>query len=96
MAGELTIDLAARRVTHGDREIRLTPTEFALLKLLASHRGRLITHSMLLSEVWGPAYSEDTHVLRVHIANLRSKIEPEAGRPRYITTDPGVGYRFAA
>ena len=96
VAGELTIDLAARRVTR--RRPGGPPDSDGVLaaQLLASHRGRLITHSMLLSEVWGPAYSEDTHVLRVHIANLRSKIEPEAGRPRYITTDPGVGYRFAA
>jgi two-component system, OmpR family, KDP operon response regulator KdpE len=95
-ADGLVVDLAARRVTRDGEEVRLTPTEFDLLRILSAHRGRLITHAMLLSEVWGPAYSEDTHVLRVHIANLRRKIEPEPGRPRYITTDPGVGYRFAA
>ncbi len=95
-ADGLVVDLAARRVLRDGEEVHLTPTEFELLRFLASHRGRLITHTMLLSEVWGPAYSEDTHVLRVHVANLRRKIEPDPGRPRYVTTDPGVGYRFAA
>ncbi len=95
-ADGLVVDLAARRVLRDGEEVHLTPTEFELLKVLAGHRGRLITHSMLLSEVWGPAYAEDTHVLRVHVANLRRKIEPEPSRPRYITTDPGIGYRFAA
>ena len=95
-ADGLVVDMAARRVLREGEEVHLTPTEFELLRILASHRGRLITHTMLLSEVWGPAYAEDTHVLRVHVANLRRKIEPEPSRPRYITTDPGVGYRFAA
>jgi two-component system KDP operon response regulator KdpE len=95
-ADGLVVDLAARRVLRDGDEVHLTPTEFELLRTLAAHRGRLLTHTMLLSEVWGPAYAEDTHVLRVHIANLRRKIEPEPSRPRYITTDQGVGYRFAA
>jgi two-component system KDP operon response regulator KdpE len=95
--GDLTVDLAARRVTVADQEVHLTPTEFDLLKLLARNRGRLMTHRDLLVSVWGAGYSEDTQVLRAHIANLRRKIEPPGGGsgPRYIRTDPGVGYRFA-
>ena len=75
--------------------VHLTPTEFDLLRVLARNRGRLMTHRMLLTEVWGPQYADDTQVLRVHVANLRRKIEPPDG-PRYIRTDAGVGYRFAA
>jgi two-component system KDP operon response regulator KdpE len=79
---------------HRDgEEIHLTPTEFDLLRLLARNRGRLMTHRDLLVSVWGAGYSDDTQVLRAHIANLRRKIEPADG-PRYIRTDPGVGYRF--
>jgi two-component system, OmpR family, KDP operon response regulator KdpE len=99
-AGDLTVDLASRTVTLAGREVHLTPTEFDLLRLLARNRGRLMTHRELLTSVWGGGYAEDTQVLRAHIANLRRKIEPadEAGGasgPRYIRTDPGVGYRFA-
>ncbi len=98
--GELTIDLAARTVTVGDEEVHLTPTEFALLALLARNRGRLMTHRDLLTGVWGPGYEHDTQVLRAHIANLRRKLEPPgtgraAAANAYIRTDPGVGYRFA-
>ena len=77
-------------------EVHLTPIEFDLLRALARNRGRLLTHRALLVEVWGPEYADDTAVLRTHIANLRRKIEPRGGEPRYIRTDPGVGYRFAA
>jgi two-component system KDP operon response regulator KdpE len=91
----LEVDLAARRVKRGGEEIHLTPKEFDLLRVLARNRGRLMTHRALLGEVWGHAYEEDTHTLRVHIANLRRKIEPDPAAPRYIRTDPGVGYRFA-
>ena len=76
-------------------EVHLTPIEFRLLETLARNRGRLMTHRALLTEVWGPEYAEDVTVLRGHLANLRRKIEP-AGGHRYIRTDPGVGYRFAA
>ncbi|MBV8734747.1 MAG: winged helix-turn-helix transcriptional regulator, partial [Solirubrobacterales bacterium] len=76
-------------------DVHLTPTEFDLLRVLARNRGRLITHRELLQTVWGAAYTEDTQVLRAHVANLRRKIEPVDG-PRYIKTDPGVGYRFSA
>jgi two-component system, OmpR family, KDP operon response regulator KdpE len=91
----LEVDLARRTVTAAGAEVHLTPTEFDLLRLLARNRGRLMTHRELLVSVWGPGYGEDTQVLRAHIANLRRKIEPAQG-PRYIRTDPGVGYRFAA
>ena len=91
----LELDLAAHRVTVGGKEVHLTPTEFDLLRVLMLGRGRLLTHGALLREVWGPAYENDTQVLRVHIANLRRKIEPERGSPSHILTDPGIGYRFA-
>ncbi len=94
-ADGLEIDLAARVVRRDGAEVHLTPIEYDLLRTLARNRGRLLTHRALLTEVWGPAYADDTQVLRTHIANLRRKIEPEEG-PRYIRTDPGVGYRFAA
>ncbi|HTX10944.1 MAG TPA: response regulator transcription factor [Solirubrobacteraceae bacterium] len=91
----LEVDLARRTVRVQGQEVHLTPTEFDLLRLLVRNRGRLMTHRDLLVSVWGPGYGEDTQVLRAHIANLRRKIEPPEG-PRYIRTDPGVGYRFAA
>jgi two-component system KDP operon response regulator KdpE len=94
-ADGLELDLAARVVRRDGEEIHLTPREFDVLRMLARNRGRLITHRELLSTVWGPGYSDDTQVLRAHVANLRRKIEPADG-PRYIKTDPGVGYRFAA
>ena len=91
----LHVDLHARVVRRDGEEIHLTPIEFDLLRTLVRHRGRLMTHRALLVEVWGPQYAEDTQVLRAHIANLRRKIEP-TGERRYIRTDPGIGYRFAA
>jgi two-component system KDP operon response regulator KdpE len=94
-SGELEIDLAAHTVRLKGGEVHLTPTEFALLAQLVRNRGRLMTHRDLLVAVWGGGYGEDTQVLRAHIANLRRKIEPPGGR-KYIHTDPGVGYRFAA
>jgi two-component system, OmpR family, KDP operon response regulator KdpE len=96
VAEGLVIDLAARTVTRDGKEVHLTPIEYGLLRALALQRGRLMTHRALLIEVWGPAYADDTQVLRTHIANLRRKIEPPHGGPRFIRTDPGVGYRFAA
>ena len=90
----LEVDLARRTVRREGEEVHLTPTEFDLLRLLARNRGRLMTHRDLLAAVWGAGYADDTQVLRAHIANLRRKIEPPGG-PRYIRTDPGVGYRFA-
>jgi two-component system KDP operon response regulator KdpE len=91
----LEVDLAAHVVRRDGEPVHLTPIEFDLLRALARNRGRLMTHRALLVEVWGPEYGDDTQVLRAHIANLRRKIEPADG-PRYIRTDPGVGYRFAA
>jgi two-component system, OmpR family, KDP operon response regulator KdpE len=91
----LEIDLAAHTVRRDGEEVHLTPIEFGLLRTLARQRGRLMTHRALLVEVWGPAYADDTQVLRTHIANLRRKIERPGEPPRYIRTDPGVGYRFA-
>jgi two-component system, OmpR family, KDP operon response regulator KdpE len=94
-ADGLEIDRAAHTVRRDGEEIHLTPIEFRLLGTLAQNRGRLMTHRALLREVWGPGWEEDTQTLRTHIANLRRKIEPTDG-PRYIRTDPGVGYRFTA
>jgi len=92
----LELDLAARVVRRDGREVHLTPTEFELLRVLATNRGRLVTHRELLRAVWGPGYADDAQVLRGHVANLRRKIEPPDGPPRYVKTDPRVGYRFAA
>ena len=95
-ADGLEVDLAARIVRVDDEEVHLTPIEFDLLRALMRNRGRLMTHRMLLREVWGPAYEDDTQVLRVHVANLRRKIEAEPGSPRLILTDPGIGYRLGS
>ncbi|HWY19556.1 MAG TPA: response regulator transcription factor [Solirubrobacteraceae bacterium] len=91
----LELDFAARTVRRDDELVHLTPIEFDLLRVLARNRGRLMTHRSLLVEVWGPGYADDVQALRTHIARLRAKIEPEGPVPRYIVTDPGVGYRFA-
>jgi two-component system KDP operon response regulator KdpE len=92
----LEIDLAARIVRRGGEPVHLTPIEFELLRALVRNRGRLMTHRALLAEVWGPGYVDDIQPLRTHIARLRAKIEPGGAQgPRYIVTDPGVGYRFA-
>jgi two-component system KDP operon response regulator KdpE len=92
-ADGLEIDVAAHEVRRDGEPVHLTKTEFELLRILAANRGRLMTHRALLLEVWGPGYESDKQVLRVHMANLRKKIE--GGGHRYIRTDPGVGYRFA-
>ncbi|MBN8866913.1 MAG: response regulator transcription factor [Solirubrobacterales bacterium] len=91
----LVVDLGSHTVTLDGEEVRLTPTEFGLLRQFALNPGRLLTHRALLTEVWGPGYADDTQVLRTHIANLRRKIEP-SGSTRRIRTDTGVGYRFVA
>ncbi len=93
-SGELTMDLARRVVTVGEREVPLTPTEYDLLRALVTHAGKVLTHHQLLREVWGMGYEEELHMLRVNISNLRRKIEPDPTRPRYILTEPGVGYRL--
>jgi two-component system KDP operon response regulator KdpE len=91
---ELEVDLARRRVTAHGVELQLTPTEYELLRLLVTHAGKVLTHSQILRQIWGIAYLEQPHVLRVNISNLRHKIELEPSRPRYILTEPGVGYRL--
>jgi two-component system KDP operon response regulator KdpE len=93
---ELDIDFAAHSVALAGRPVHLTPTEFELLRTLVRNRGRLMTHSTLLREVWGLAYEDDTPLLRAHVANLRRKIEPDPSSPRYVTTELGIGYRFGA
>ena len=94
-ADGLELDLSAHEVRLNGALVHLTPTEFELLRTLMANRDRLMTHRALLTQVWGPAYAADTHTLRVHVANLRRKIEPDAADPRYIRTDPGIGYRFS-
>jgi two-component system KDP operon response regulator KdpE len=92
--GDLVIDLDDRRVLSGEEEVHLTPIEFDLLRILARHPGRLVTHRQLLQEVWGPQYIDESHYLRVHIAHVRAKLEADPSRPRYLITEPGVGYRL--
>lgn len=90
------IDLAAKRVTRvvDDEEIRLTPTEWHLVEVLVRHAGKLVSQRQLLQEVWGPAYEKETNYLRVFLAQIRRKLEPDPARPRYFLTEPGMGYRF--
>ena len=94
--GALRVDVARHQVVESGREIHLTPTEFKLLALLARNAGRVLTHRQLLKEVWGQAYLDNTHHLRVQMHGLRHKLEPEPVRPRYLLTEPGVGYRLQA
>ncbi|GAA3055505.1 response regulator [Actinokineospora globicatena] len=89
-----TVDLAAKKVHRDNAEVHLTPTEWGILELLARNRGRLVAQKQLLQEVWGPAYSNETHYLRVYLAQLRRKLEPEPSRPRHLITEAGMGYRF--
>jgi two-component system, OmpR family, KDP operon response regulator KdpE len=94
-SGPLSVDFARRQVLVGEREVSLTPTEYDLLKVFITHRGKILTRQMLLSEVWGAEAHARTHSLHVYVAMLRQKIEPLPGGPRFILTIPGVGYRFA-
>ncbi|MGB8996380.1 MAG: response regulator [Pseudonocardiaceae bacterium] len=93
-AGPLCIDLAAKQVTVNGTLVRLTPTEWGILELLVRHRGTLVTQRQLLTEVWGPSYHTETHYLRVYLAQLRRKLEPDASHPQHLITEPGMGYRF--
>lgn len=93
--GELHVDVAARQVRLRGQEVHLTPTEFRLLTTLVKHAGKVVTHRQLLKEVWGPDSVHETQYLRVYMAALRQKIEPDSSRPRYLLTEPGVGYRLA-
>jgi len=90
----LEVDLEHRRVAVQGKEVQLTATEYDLLRLLVTHAGKVLTHNQILRQIWGPAYLEQPHVLRVNISNLRRKIEAEPNRPRYILTELGVGYRL--
>jgi two-component system KDP operon response regulator KdpE len=94
--GALTIDLARREVTRGGEALKLTPIEYRLLTTLARHAGKVLTHRQLLKEVWGPAHVEDTHYLRVYMAQLRRKVEGDPSNPQLLLTEPGVGYRMKA
>ena len=93
-AGELTIDLARRRVLRHGEEVRLSPTEWALIEVLVRNRGKLVSRHQLLQEVWGPAYTTETGYLRVYTAQLRRKLERDPAHPRHIITQPGMGYIF--
>ncbi|HXH21341.1 MAG TPA: response regulator transcription factor [Dehalococcoidia bacterium] len=93
--GDLSIDPSRRRVTLAGADVHLTPTEYSLLLYLAGHAGKVLTHPMILRAVWGSEYEGDTHVLRTYINQLRAKLKDDPANPRYIRTDPGVGYRFA-
>ena len=89
-----TIDLAAQRLTNARGEIRLSPTQWHLVEVLARHQGRLVTQQQLLAEIWGPGYENASHYLRVFMAQIRQKLEPDPAHPRYFHTEPGRGYRF--
>jgi two-component system, OmpR family, KDP operon response regulator KdpE len=91
---DFTIDLAAKKVRRDGEEVRLTPTEWHLVEVLVRNRGRLVAQTQLLQEVWGPQYHDETNYLRVFMAQVRRKLEPEPAQPRYFVTEPGMGYRF--
>lgn len=94
--GELEVHLLRRQVFVGGGEVHLTPIEYKLLTTLVRHAGKIVTHQQLLREVWGPAHTEQAHYVRVYMAHLRHKLEAEPARPRYLLTEPGVGYRLVA
>ena len=89
-----TIDLAAKRVVRAGAEVHLTPTEWHLIEVLVRNQGKLVSQRQLLQEVWGPQYETETNYLRVYLAQVRRKLEPDPSRPRYFITEPGMGYRF--
>jgi len=93
--GDLSVDLGRRAVTLAGEAVKLTPTEYGLLRLLIQHAGKVLTHRQILREVWGPEYVDETHYLRVYMAQLRQKLELDPARPRILLTDPGIGYRLA-
>ena len=94
--GELEVDQLRRHVTLRGAEVKLTPIEYKLLTTLVRHAGKVVTHQQLLREVWGPSHDDQAHYVRVYMAHLRHKLEAEPARPRYLLTEPGVGYRLAA
>ena len=91
---DFTIDLAVKRVMRAGAEVKLTPTEWGVVEVLVRNRGKLVTQTQLLKEVWGPQYGEETNYLRVFIAQVRQKLEPQPSKPRYFITEAGMGYRF--
>jgi two-component system KDP operon response regulator KdpE len=91
---DFVVDLAAKRVLRDGDEVRLTPTEWGLVEALVRNAGKLVGQRQLLQQVWGPEYGSETNYLRVHMAHIRRKLEPDASRPRYFITEPGMGYRF--
>ncbi|GER83719.1 DNA-binding response regulator [Thermogemmatispora aurantia] len=94
--GEIEVDLDRRTVRRSGEEVRLSPTEFALLEQLVTQAGKVLTHRWLLQRVWGPEYGGEVEYLRVYLNRLRQKLEPDPAHPRYLLTEPGVGYRFVA
>lgn len=92
--GKLSLDITLRQVTLDGKKVKLTPTEYEILKKLAIDTGRVLTHKQLLKSIWGSQYEKETHYLRVYVASLRRKIESDPTRPEYIITEPGVGYRL--
>ena len=92
--GEIVIDFSSRTVKRGGTDVKLTPKEYALLRLLVLHRGKVVTHQQILRELWGPKSEENTHYLRVHMAHVRQKLEREPHRPRHLKTESGIGYRL--
>jgi two-component system KDP operon response regulator KdpE len=92
--GGLTVDMSQRRVTVDGHEVKLTPTEYEIIKLLAQNAGRVLTHKQLLKAVWGDSNYRDTHYVRVYVGMLRRKIENDPAQPKYIITESGVGYRL--
>jgi two-component system KDP operon response regulator KdpE len=93
-AGELTVDLAAKKVLRRGQSVHLTPTEWGILDVLARNHGRLVSQRQLLNDVWGPAYTTESGYLRVYMTQLRRKLEAEPSRPQHLITEPGMGYRF--
>ena len=91
---DFRVDLSAKRVSGSDGDIRLTPTEWHLVEILIRHPGKLVSQRQLLQDVWGPQYQDETNYLRVYMAQIRRKLEPDPARPRYFITEPGMGYRF--
>ena len=92
--GDLQLDLEKRELKRDGKPVHLTPHQFDLLRLLARNEGKLLTHRMILKEVWGPGYGSESNLLHVHVSQLRRKIEPDPARPRYLLTEPGAGYRL--
>jgi two-component system KDP operon response regulator KdpE len=95
-SGQLEVDMAARVVKLKGKEVKLTATEYSLLRLFVQHAGKVLTHRQILREVWGPNYVEQTHYLRVYLAHLREKLEANPAQPELLTTEPGVGYRLVS